>query len=185
MAKLTQAQTRFLEHHDIPLGKVFDATGMRRSDYQCQMSALGKLVAIGVSPCSIAGHTMRTRAGHCAECRPAVLAYMRRYDAHGEVYVATTAKGRIVKVGSSTNAVERISSLNIYKYGGVADWHIAFHEESRMAGRAEFAAHKSLSPHTASGTYFKDGRDVECRELFCCSVSVAIKAVRTAIAHQQ
>lgn len=182
MAKITAAQKNFLRHHQIPLGRVFDASGLRPGDYKRQMSAIGKLVAVGVTACGKAGHTMRTSAGHCAECRPAGLAYLLRYNSPGEVYVAKTGQGRIVKVGSSVNAMERVGNLNAYKYGGVSDWKIAFCEATSTAGRIEFAAHRILSKHAISATYFKDGRDIDCREIFNCSASVAIKAVGTAIA---
>ena len=181
MARVTTAQRRFLEHHQIPLVRVFDATGMRRTDYQLQMSALGKLVAIGVTPCSRAGHMMRTVAGHCAECNPAGFAFLLRYDSPGEVYVAKTGQGQFVKVGSAINALARMRSLNNYRYGGVEDWRIEFCEASSTAGRIEFAAHQILSKLAVAGTYFKEGRDIECREIFICSVAVAVQAVRVAI----
>jgi hypothetical protein len=182
MAWITTAQKNFLKHHQIPLGRVFDASGMRPGDYKREMSALGKLVAIGVTPCSKAGHTMRTAAGHCAECRPANLAFHRRYDAPGEVYVARSKGVRLTKVGSAKSAVERVRHLNVYQYGGGSDWQIEFYEATATAGRIEFAAHQLLSKHSASGTYFKGGRDIECQEIFSCSVTVAVNAVRQALA---
>lgn len=182
MAKISKSQRAFLERMDIPLVKLFDATGMRTDAYKEEMSALGMLVAIGVSPCAKEGHTMRTRKGHCAECRPEGLAYLRRYDAPGEVYVAKSSQLKIVKVGSATNAIERLGNLNSYRYGGASDWKVEFFEVSQTAGRVEFAAHRLLSPHMVAGTYFKDGRNIECREIFNCSVAVAIKAVRQAMA---
>lgn len=181
MAKITTTQKSFLKRHEIPLGRLYDATGMRKVDYQREMTDLGKLVAIGVTPCAEAGHTMRTRAGHCAECRPAGLAFLRRFDAPGEVYVAKSIQCRIIKVGSATDASERLRNLNAYRYGGASDWKIEFYEACRTAGRVEFAAHRILSKYTVSGTYFKDGRDIECQEIFNCSISLAIKAVRTAM----
>lgn len=180
MAKLTAAQRKFLERLEIPMGQLFDATGMRREDYSREMSALGKLVAIGVTPCSKAGHTMRTSAGHCAECRPANLAFHRRYDAPGEVYVARSKGVRLTKVGSAKSAMERIRHLNVYQYAGASDWQMEFCEATNSAGRIEFTAHQFLSKHSASGTYFKGGRDIQCQEIFSCSVGVAVKAVRQA-----
>lgn len=182
MAKITASQKKFLQRLEIPLGRLFDATGMRRGDYSREMSALGKLVAIGVRPCAKAGHTLRTSAGHCAECRPANLAFQRRYDAPGEVYVARSKGVRLTKVGSAKSALERMRHLNVYQYGGASDWQIEFYEATSTAGRIEFAAHQILSKHIASGTYSKGGRDIECQEIFSCSVTVAVKAVREALA---
>ena len=182
MAKITKTQRAFLDHMDIPLGRLFDATGMRPGDYKREMSALGMLVAIGVTPCGKAGHTMRTSAGHCAECRPANLAFHRRYDAPGEVYVARSKSGLLTKVGSAKDAQGRLRNLNVYQYGGASDWTIEFCEASSTAGRVEFAAHRGLAKHLANGNYFKDGRYIECQEIFSCGTSVAIKAVQRAIA---
>lgn len=184
MAKLTAAQKKFLAHHGIPIVRLFDATGMRAKDYKLQMSALGKWVAIGVTPCEKAGHTLRTSAGHCAECRPANFGFHRRYDAPGEVYVARSKRGWITKVGSAKDAAQRIRNLNIYEYGGVSDWKIEFSTACSRAGHVEFAVHRVLSKHIVSGTYFKDGRNIECRELFNCNISLAIKAVRMATASE-
>ena len=181
ITKITKAQKAFLERMDVPLGRLFDATGMRPGDYKREMSALGMVVAIGVTPCSKAGHTMRTSAGHCAECRPANLAFHRRYDAPGEVYVARSHRGQITKVGSAQDAMERLRNLNSYKYGGADDWEIEFFETAQTAGRIEFAAHRILSKFMVEGSYFKEGRSIECREIFSCSVSVAVKAVRQAM----
>ena len=180
MTKITAAQRKFLERFEVPMGRLFDATGMRREDYSREMSALGKLVAIGVTPCSKAGHTMRTSAGHCVECRPANLAFQLRYDAPGEVYVAHSKAVKLTKVGSAKSAMERMRHLNVYQYGGAKDWQVKFYEATSTAGRIEFAAHQILSKHSASGTYFKSGRDIQCQEIFSCSVAVAVKAVRRA-----
>ena len=183
MAKITAAQKKFLERLDIPLGRLIDATGMLPGDYKREMSALGMLVAIGVTPCAKAGHTMRTSAGHCAECRPANLAYRLRFDAPGEVYVARSKSDLITKVGSAKDALERMRNLNGYQYGGARDWKIEFCEAASAAGQIEFAAHRALSRYAVTGIYYRDGRDIECREIFNCSISVAVKAVRAAIAN--
>ena len=89
---------------------------------------------------------------------------------------------RLTKVGSAKSAVERVRHLNVYQYGGGSDWQIEFYEATATAGRIEFAAHQLLSKHSASGTYFKGGRDIECQEIFSCSVTVAVNAVRQALA---
>lgn len=181
MAKITTEQEDFLARHDIPLDRLFDATGMQRQDYKRTMIALGKWVAIGVTPCAEAGHTMRTSAGHCAQCRPANLAFLRRYDSPGEVYVAHSKSGPLTKVGSAKDAEQRVRSLNACQYGGVSDWQIEFCQAASNAGRIEFAAQRALSQYTAAGTYFKEGTNTDCREIFSCSILEAIRAVRMAI----
>ena len=65
MTKLTDSQTKFLGTQGIPLSQVFDATGMKSSEYKQIMKDIGMVVAIGVTPCDASGHTLRTR--HCSE----------------------------------------------------------------------------------------------------------------------
>ena len=182
MAKITTEQKDFLARHDIPLDRLFDATGIQRQDYKRTMIALGKWVAIGVTPCAEAGHTMRTSAGHCAQCRPSNLGFLRRYDTPGEVYVVHSKSGALTKVGSAKNADERVRSLNTSHYGGVSDWKIEFCEATSAAGRIESVAQQALVKYSALGTYVNSGMNTQCREIFSCSVRVAVKTVRQAMA---
>jgi T5orf172 domain len=146
------------------------------------MSSLQQWVAYGVSPCREAGHELRVRSGHCVQCKPANLSYLRRYDEDGEVYVAGSASGRVVKVGTSANSEERVGHLNSYVYGGQSDWQRLFVTRVQNAGRVEADAQQALAAHAAIGQYFKDGAYIECRELFACSSGVAIAAVKAASA---
>lgn len=183
MAMLTTAQKDFLESQGIPLSRVFDATRMRTAHWKRVMSELDMVVAIGVTPCEVAGHTLRTRAGHCAICKPANLGFLLRYDAPGEVYVARSRRGALTKVGTAKNSVERIRNLNGYEYGGVSDWHVEFYQQSQKAGRVEGETHRILSAYSVSSrTYFKNGGEIVCQEIFSCDVPVAIEAVQKALA---
>ena len=65
VAQLTDEQLAFLDRHDVPLDRVFDATGMSPDEYKPLMSGGREWVAYGVSPCRAEGHTLRTRGGHC------------------------------------------------------------------------------------------------------------------------
>ena len=73
--KLTNEQINFLNQYEVPLDKVFDATGMKRAEYATSMKSIGAAVAIGVSPCSGFGHTMRNRSGHCVVCSPMYITF--------------------------------------------------------------------------------------------------------------
>jgi hypothetical protein len=177
---LSTPQMAFLEQHGIPLSRVFDATGMSRGVYQAAMSQLEMVVASGVSPCKVARHTLRTRAGHCAQCNTHALAFLLRHDEPGEVYVAYSTKASLVKIGTSWSAYERMANLNSYGYGGVSDWRVEFREACAKAGRVEFGAHRRLTEHRVTRTYVKTGSNVVCQELFQCSVKIATSAVREA-----
>ncbi|MBK7729871.1 MAG: GIY-YIG nuclease family protein [Gammaproteobacteria bacterium] len=180
MATLTADQHRFLEQQQIPVSRVFDATGMRTRDWKAMMHNLGFDVAYGVTPCSNGGHTLRTRYGHCVQCGTHNLAFLRRYDAPGEVYVAASSQISLRKIGTSKNANERISFLNRESYGGASDWRLRHVITCNQAGRVEFVAQRKVQPYRKSRSYNKAGVLTACLELFDCPVEVAIIAVNTA-----
>ena len=77
---------------------------------------------------------------------------------------------------------ERLRELNLNLYGEVNDWRLAFEKNCTRAGAAEFAVHQRLSRKSVSGTYYeRTGVLSECRELFRCTRSEAVEAVRAAI----
>jgi hypothetical protein len=97
--RLTTEQLAFLESQFVPLSRTFDASGMTRREYQDEMKSLDLIVAYGVSACKARGHTLRTRAGHCCQCNTAALAFLLRFEDRGEVYVASSAKQGLTKIG--------------------------------------------------------------------------------------
>ena len=181
MARLSSEQLRFLEQHEIPLSRVFDASGMSKSFYGPAMSELGMIVAYGVSPCREFGHKLRTRAGHCAQCDTARLAFLRRYDEDGEVYVAYSLRLELAKIGVAKGYKERLRNLNSQGYGGTTDWSIDFHCECNNAGRVEFLAQQMLKQFRITRSYFKTGQTVDCQELFKCKMKLAVSAVKNAV----
>jgi hypothetical protein len=80
MKNLTAEQIDFLNSHNISLDKVFDASGFSLSEYKVIMKDQGKQIAYNVAPCQQYGHTLRTRAGHCIQCNPAAIAFIKRND---------------------------------------------------------------------------------------------------------
>lgn len=183
MAILLSEQLEFLEAQSIPLTRVFNATGMTRERYRLHMEHLEAVVAYGTSPCKRSGHTLRTRAGHCAQCNTHALGFLLRYDEPGEVYVAVSARFSLVKVGTSQDARSRMNNLNSYGYGGASDWNVHSRVTCKKAGRVEFRAHRTLFTCRAKRTYMKTGDSVQCQELFTCSPDVAAEAVRLAELH--
>ena len=181
MAKLSIEQLAFLVQHDIPLSRVFDASGMVAKSWQGGMAALDMWVAFGGAKCQKAGHQLRSRNSDCLQCRPAAIGYIKRYYKEGDVYVAQSASKNLFKVGSAQDSAARLSQLCGYAYGGAADWKLKDFFPCKTAGRAELEAHRILSPHQTYGTYFKNGEDTECRELFKCSYDFVLSAVKSAV----
>lgn len=181
MALLSDQQIRFLASQGIPLSQVFDASGMSRSEYQAKMRNLGMVVAAGVTPCAAAGHTLRTRAGHCVQCGTGNLAFIKRFDDPGLVYVAVSTVRQLTKVGTTSDTAARIKSLCSYGYGGAYDWRLHFHAQTSAAGRVEFKAHELLAKFRIYVSYLRSGMTVDCHELFTCAPRQAVAAVQSAI----
>ncbi|WP_158543508.1 GIY-YIG nuclease family protein [Dyella solisilvae] len=179
---LTIEQSSFLLHHKVPWDKVMDATGIRKKDYQAFMSSEGLWVAYGVSPCREGGHTLRTRSGHCAQCNPAALAFLRRHDEPGWVYIATSEESGLCKVGTAKDVQARISMLNRIGYGYATDWVACWEVEVDHAGRVESAVHQSLAEYRAVGGYLAPGYGAECTELFDCDADMALDSLNDVLA---
>lgn len=173
----TKEQLAFIARHGIPRSQLFNATGMSTSQYKSEMKALGMMVAYGVSPCDKAGHTLRTKNGHCAQCGTHHFAFSRRYENIGDVYIAQSKRAGLIKIGTAEGADARQESLNHFGYAGAIDWVIKYRQECYKAGQVEFHAHKALMAYNVSRSYEKQGTTVSCNEVFVCSVSVSKKAI--------
>jgi hypothetical protein len=181
VADLTPEQLAFFSAHGIPLSAVFDASGMRRSDYQRAMKEADKSFAFGVSRCRIGHQSLRTRAGHCIQCDHSRIAYMLGYDAPANIYIAGTLRGRLIKVGRSSDVAVRRQLLNSYRYGGQSDWQILASAHAPAAGRVEFEAHGRLARFSAAGHYEQGGQRHRCYELFECDFADAADAIRASL----
>ncbi len=181
MTKLSLDQISFLDAQRIPLSRVFNASGKSRREYQIDMNEFDMVVAYGVTACKKGGHTLRTRAGHCAQCDTAALAFLMRFEDRAEIYVANSASQKLTKIGVAKNHLERLRTLNSHGYGGACDWKIHFFTESKRAGFVEYTAHHSLGQYRVDSTYVRTGKTIACQELFSCRVDLAIDAVRSAL----
>lgn len=176
-AQLTPGQQLFLKRHDIPLNKVFDATGFSQPDWREHMSLHEMVVAINVRPCRKAGHRMRTSGGHCVQCKPANLAYQERYRQEAYVYILGSKRQQILKVGYSESPHSRADHLSVLRYGAATDWVLLFYVRCKRAGAVE---HSLLSRHRDSsvfGEYWKDRRYQECFELLRCDYTNLINSL--------
>ncbi len=181
MAELTAEQIIFLCEQNIPLSKVFDASGLRKSEYKEIMKLLDMEIAYGVSPCKRSGHTLRTRYGHCVQCGTHNIAFMKRYGDSGIVYLAKSHTANLYKIGSTTDLSERSAKLNYYGYGGCDDWEIVFNVECLNSGRVEFEAQNMLHTYRVTRFYWKDNAARECKELFECEFESAVSSILCAL----
>ena len=164
MSDITREQLEFLDSQKIPLGRVFDATGMRKSEYRAAMKTLDMCLAVGVSPCEKGEHTIRTRHGHCAQCNPAAIAFQNRYSQLGFVYVAGSRSLQLIKIGCALNVNHRMGTLNSLGYGGVNDWLWLHAFYVFDCGRIEYNSQLYLRNVRESRIYVREGKKVNCLE---------------------
>jgi hypothetical protein len=182
MPALTPEQAAFLASKRVPLSKVFDADGMSKTEYQEAMRPLGYWIAFNVTPCREAGHRLRTRAGHCAQCDPAKISFTARHDKAASVYVAHSARRHFTKVGSAEDVTVRIASLNSHRYAQIDDWKLVFHAPCTRSGEIEFQVHAQLAEHYLPRANAQGANSAQSQELFACEPAVAVEAVKKVLA---
>src|SRR3546814_9788370 len=60
------------------------------------MEAEGKGFAYNTRRCNN-GHTLKSRPGHCIQCRPVVIGFLKRHFAEGYVYIAVSVDRKRVE----------------------------------------------------------------------------------------
>ncbi len=168
MLQLTKEQLDFLNHHNIPLSSVFDASGLTPKEYKPLMKDLDKSIAIGVTPCKKGDHILRLRTGHCIICNPEGFAHFNRHHENSYVYVAASKNCMKLKIGFTKDILNREESLNRTNYAGMNDWKIIYYIQCKNAGKIESKIQSGLSQFYSPGEYQKEGRIVACYELFQC-----------------
>ena len=175
--KLSSDQIEFLKKYRIDPSEIFDATGMRQSRYKEAMQITGQHFAIGVTPCKTSGHTIRTKYGHCVQCKPDKISYMKRHSESAYVYIAHSTSQQLIKVGVTTQLQERLENLNWERYGQATDWKILAVAQVDEAGKIENQVHQKLHAYRHSSTSIRADQEIVCYELFRCSFAQAKTAL--------
>lgn len=173
----TKTETAFLNHQKIPLHLTFNVKGLSKKEYQKQMRKIGAVIAIGATPCKAYGHTIRTRAGHCAQCDTSRIAYMLRNDNPAYIYVGYSASCQLHKIGSSTSPLSRMKTLNGLGYANTSDWKLIHKVKVNRAGEKELIIHQLLGSYRYEISYNRDGEHVNCREIFNASLDLIMDTV--------
>src|SRR5262249_11568656 len=138
MIDFTDDELRFLARYGVSPEDVYDARGQAQWFWKERAKEEGRELVIG-SGCRARGHRLRTRAGHCVQCDPKKLGYLRHHTSAGYVYIAGTLRGRLIKIGSADNPWQRLERLRAEKYGGFADWDVLAHVSIDKRGGLEDA----------------------------------------------
>jgi hypothetical protein len=178
----TESEITFLNQHNINSEDVFDAQGMTVKTFRPKAKAVNADFVLA-KPCKKAGHRLRTRSsGDCIQCNPARIAYQKRnaHNAEGFVYIAYSEFLGRVKVGCCwPNLTKRVQNLRGQGYGGGRDWKLVFHAKVDAMGLVEIAVQKRLAAYAVAGQNYRGGQAAV--ELFNCSISKAVKAVKAEI----
>lgn len=172
--KLGKDERSYCRLHGIPDERLFDATGLKRAEYREIMAVDEKWAAWGVTPCSICGHELRNRHGTCLMCDTKRVAYLFRTKLAGFLYVAVGANGDLMKIGFSTDPVERIKIANYEGWGGYHDWRIAAYAWSSQAGRVESQLHSKFQLTGIPLGWFRNGNHTITREAYKCDLAEAV-----------
>jgi hypothetical protein len=104
--------------------------------------------------------------------------YRDRYYEAGNVYIAGSLLGRVIKIGTAKNMGGYPRYLQSRKYGSLGDWEILYCcWVNEGAGRIEHDARGRLQQHKTMRMYEKDGRPQKGREILKCSFSAAFEAL--------
>lgn len=177
MNSFLEAYRSFLHKYKILDSLVLDGTGMEKSEIVKIMNEKGYLVVVGVAPC-YRNHSIRKKSWHCVECKPDRLIYQDRFTKKSTIYIAESKSKKLIKIGIGDNPFERVKQLNYYRYAGISDWTHAFSMHCNKAGRVEYDLHTALLEHkVADKYYFKNGSEINCQEVFDCTLYEAKLAV--------
>ena len=174
---LTPEETTFLRTQGLADSDVYDGRYQSAARWKAGVRAEGQTLVLGAH-CEKAGHRLRTRSGHCAQCNPANISYQNRYHSVGYVYIAGSLHRKLLKVGTASDIRQRLTNLKQQSYGGIQDWEMLFYAKVKFGGRVEQKALATLNRYSVSLNYNKDGRDQEATELIRVKVFDHTKCTR-------
>lgn len=183
---LKESEVSFLESHGYSRDDVFDGRGLSQDERKRRAKAEKKEIVLSSIKCREKGHRLRTRHGHCFECKPVAKVFERRYSDEAYVYIAGSMSKKLIKIGQTKNIHDRESSLNVSStlnegYAGATDWRILAFVYLNDSGRMEQEVGSLLRRYSSENTYVREGRDQESYEVYSCPFSVARDALQQAL----
>jgi hypothetical protein len=173
---LTETERSFLAGHGYEPDDVFDARPYSQARWKILAKEAGKDIVLG-SRCRAIGHRLRTRGGHCFQCDPKKIAWVVRETARGQVYIAGSLEGRLIKIGCSLDWEQRIRQECAERYGGCSDWRLLAYITVDNMQAVERAARSKLWRYKVIRPSWKDGIQQFAEELLACSYSQAAEAL--------
>lgn len=187
LSVLTKEEKEFIRCHGIAPSDIYDARGKIIKVYHEEAKMLGCNYVV-TNPCPY-GHRLKDRSGHCIQCRPLGIAIRKRESGKGVVYVAYS--GKYTKVGMIENNIKNTAeAMNKREYrlndeggyGGRKGWKtVKSWQLTKNVGKVEREAHRILEKYKVEGDYIHSGELHSTKELFVCSITTAVEAVKQAI----
>lgn len=172
---MTNEESAFIERHNLSPDWMHNALGSPMTqELKAEMKELEKLFAYNAAPCN-AGHTLKSRKGHCIVCDTSDIAFYLRHYKSGFVYIAASLTAKRVKIGSTNDIKNRESNLNSEKgYANFNDWRILCFIHTLNVGRHEVAIHSKLSAYQEPPIEYRKGATYQmATEIFRCSYKKA------------
>jgi hypothetical protein len=169
-------EVQFLRRHGFTADDVYDGRGESQETRRHAAKAAGKFFILG-PPCRARGHRLRTRSHHCVQCDPKKIAFQRRYNSPGYVYIAGSQSGRVIKIGTASDITQRENQLRAESHAGLSDWEVLFFIKVSEAGRVEYDASHRVDGKRLLRPYYKDGMKQTAIEVLQCSFSAAWTAI--------
>ena len=178
--ELTKSQIAFLVKHKISEELLINAKGSDVTEELSQrMIEEEKAFAYNTSECAAnKNHQFKTQDGQCPQCSTAsIQAALKEYET-GYVYIIGSVKAGLVKVGSATEIVKRVKSLNgsASKFANCDDWEMLFYAKTNKIGRIVRLIQDKLGNYLDTRQYNKTDKPQKANELFRCSYNKAKQA---------
>lgn len=173
---LTQSEIDFFKHHKIAPSDLFDCCGRTVIHLYNEMKSSGRIIGYNSTSCQN-GHRIKTRSGHCPVCSPAKIAFIRRSENSGYIYIAHSKTAQLYHIGFTEDYENRAKSLNYTSYGGFSDWVLELVIYSTIAGRLKLMIKSDLKSFSVASDYFHDNHIQEALELYNCSFPDIYKVV--------
>ena len=172
--ELTDQEIIFLRSQGISPEEVFDGRGMSNPTWKARAKE-GQFDFVLAGRCTNGGHRLKTRAGHCIQCRTSSIAFVRRENAKANVYLAAANNRTVIKIGYASWIYAREETLREQGYGGHWDWEILCWVKTQNAGQVEREISHLFSQHRISGSYIKGYEVQEAVEMFSYDFDEAVK----------
>jgi hypothetical protein len=178
---LTAEEIAFVRKHGFDSNEIFDGRWLSKVTRERGAREANQVLILTSVFCRAARHRIRTRGGHCAQCKPASIGFTRRERSAGYVYIAGSLSGRLLKIGMASDLSQRERQLRAESYGGFSDWEILVFRAVDDAGIQERNVASRVPGERVLAYYIKDGEMQLAKEMVRCAFRTALTGFETVL----